>query len=116
MQPGPTQNEGTAGMTEDLDTLASQAPAGRATTPREITEAIAYPAGDAASFVHGVVLPVDGGCTAVRPGPSPSHRPRHLSTNGTASAGHLTVLIPHNIQSAARATDLRTRRPTWPRP
>ncbi|MGW1086052.1 SDR family NAD(P)-dependent oxidoreductase [Streptomyces sp. NPDC002596] len=65
VQPGPTQTEGTAGMREDLDTLASQAPAGRPATPREIAEAIAYLAGDAASFVHGVVLPVDGGRTAV---------------------------------------------------
>lgn len=65
VQPGPTRTEGTAGMGEDLDSLAAQAPAGRLATPREIAEAIAYLADDAASFVHGVVLPVDGGRTAV---------------------------------------------------
>ncbi|MFC8259660.1 SDR family NAD(P)-dependent oxidoreductase [Streptomyces sp. NPDC057291] len=65
VQPGPTRTEGTAGMGEDLDALAAQAPAGRPASPREIAEAIAYLAGDAASFVHGVVLPVDGGRTAV---------------------------------------------------
>lgn len=65
VQPGPTRTEGTADMGTDLDTLASQAPAGRPATPREIAEAIAYLAGDTASFVHGVVLPVDGGRTAV---------------------------------------------------
>ncbi|WP_336049226.1 SDR family NAD(P)-dependent oxidoreductase [Streptomyces sp. CA2R101] len=65
VQPGPTRTEGTAGMGTDLDTLAAQAPAGRPATPREIAEAIAYLAGDTASFVHGVVLPVDGGRTAV---------------------------------------------------
>ncbi|WP_328390863.1 SDR family oxidoreductase [Streptomyces sp. NBC_00400] len=65
VQPGPTRTEGTAGMGADLDTLASQAPAGRPANPGEIAEAIAYLAGDTASFVHGVVLPVDGGRTAV---------------------------------------------------
>lgn len=65
VQPGPTRTEGTAGMGEDLDALAAQAPAGRPASPGEIAEAIAYLAGDAASFVHGVVLPVDGGRTAV---------------------------------------------------
>ncbi|GAA1926730.1 SDR family NAD(P)-dependent oxidoreductase [Streptantibioticus ferralitis] len=63
--PGPTRTEGTADMGEDLDALAAQAPAGRPASPAEIAEAIAYLATDAASFVHGVVLPVDGGRTAV---------------------------------------------------
>ncbi|MER7792656.1 SDR family NAD(P)-dependent oxidoreductase [Streptomyces sp. NPDC097640] len=62
---GPARTEGTAGMGEDLGALAAQAPAGRPAEPEEIAEAIAYLAGDAASFVHGAVLPVDGGRTAV---------------------------------------------------
>lgn len=33
VQPGPTRTEGTAGMGEDLDALAAQAPAGRAASP-----------------------------------------------------------------------------------
>ncbi|WP_030800727.1 SDR family NAD(P)-dependent oxidoreductase [Streptomyces sp. NRRL S-337] len=65
VQPGPTRTETTAGMAEDLQALASQAPAGRPATAMEIAEAIAYLAGDAASFVQGAVLPVDGGRTAV---------------------------------------------------
>lgn len=65
VRPGPVRTEGTAGMGEDLDALAAQAPAGRPAEPEEIAEAIAYLAGDAASFVHGAVLPVDGGRTAV---------------------------------------------------
>ncbi|MFD8074974.1 SDR family NAD(P)-dependent oxidoreductase [Streptomyces sp. NPDC059718] len=65
VEPGPTRTEGTSGMGEDLVALASQAPAGRPAAPEEIAEAIAYLASDAASFVHGVVLPVDGGRTAV---------------------------------------------------
>jgi NAD(P)-dependent dehydrogenase (short-subunit alcohol dehydrogenase family) len=62
---GPTRTEGTAPMGDDLDGLAAQAPAGRPAAPEEIAAAVAYLASDAASFVHGVVLPVDGGRTAV---------------------------------------------------
>ncbi|WP_269858368.1 SDR family NAD(P)-dependent oxidoreductase [Streptomyces sp. RPT161] len=65
VEPGPTRTETTAGMGEDLAALAAQAPAGRAAAPEEIAEAIAYLASDAASFVQGAVLPVDGGRTAV---------------------------------------------------
>ncbi|MEW1660794.1 SDR family NAD(P)-dependent oxidoreductase [Streptomyces sp. NPDC093707] len=65
VRPGPVQTEGTAGMGGDLDALAAQAPAGRPAAPREIAEAIAYLASDAASFVQGAVLPVDGGRSAV---------------------------------------------------
>ncbi|MFJ3216522.1 SDR family NAD(P)-dependent oxidoreductase [Kitasatospora sp. NPDC086801] len=63
--PGPTRTEGTEGMSEALDALAAQAPAGRAAGPEEIAEAIAYLASDAAGFVHGAHLAVDGGRTAV---------------------------------------------------
>jgi NAD(P)-dependent dehydrogenase (short-subunit alcohol dehydrogenase family) len=63
--PGPTRTEGTAGMGDGLDALAAQAPVGRPASPEEIAAAIVYLASDAASFVQGVVLPVDGGRTAV---------------------------------------------------
>jgi NAD(P)-dependent dehydrogenase (short-subunit alcohol dehydrogenase family) len=62
---GPTRTEGTAPMGENLDALAAQAPAGRPAAPEEIAAAIVYLASDAASFVYGVVLPVDGGRIAV---------------------------------------------------
>ncbi|MBO1419111.1 SDR family NAD(P)-dependent oxidoreductase [Streptomyces sp. FH025] len=65
VRPGPVRTEGTAGMGEDLDALAAQAPAGRSGEPQEVAEAIAYLASDAASFVHGAVLSVDGGRSAV---------------------------------------------------
>ncbi|WP_329460927.1 SDR family NAD(P)-dependent oxidoreductase [Streptomyces sp. NBC_01431] len=65
VEPGPTRTEGTAGMGEALDALAAQAPAGRPAEAREIAEAIAYLVSDAASFVQGAILPVDGGRTAV---------------------------------------------------
>lgn len=65
VSPGPTRTEGTAAMGESLDALAAGGPAGRPGTATEIAEAIVFLATDAASFVHGAVLPVDGGRTAV---------------------------------------------------
>lgn len=64
VSPGPTRTEGTAGMGEALDELASLAPAGRPASPEEIASAIVYLASNEASFVHGAVLPVDGGRSA----------------------------------------------------
>jgi NAD(P)-dependent dehydrogenase (short-subunit alcohol dehydrogenase family) len=65
VQPGPTRTEGTAAMGDDLGALASMAPAGRPASPDEIAQAITYLVSEDASFVHGAVLPVDGGRTAV---------------------------------------------------
>ena len=62
---GPTRTSGTEAMGEGLDQLASQAPARRVAAPEEIAAAVAYLASDAASFVHGALLAVDGGRTAV---------------------------------------------------
>ncbi|WP_219419888.1 SDR family NAD(P)-dependent oxidoreductase [Pseudonocardia nigra] len=65
VSPGPTRTEGTASMGEALDQLAAGGPAGRPGTPDEIASAIVYLASDAASFIHGAILPVDGGRIAV---------------------------------------------------
>jgi NAD(P)-dependent dehydrogenase (short-subunit alcohol dehydrogenase family) len=65
VSPGPTHTEGTAGMAEGLAQLAAMAPAGHPAGPEEIADAIVYLASDGASFVHGAVLPVDGGRAAV---------------------------------------------------
>lgn len=65
VSPGPTRTEGTAGMGDALDQLASLAPAGRPAAPEEIADAVVYLASDQASFVQGVVLSVDGGRAAV---------------------------------------------------
>ncbi|PRY46903.1 SDR family NAD(P)-dependent oxidoreductase [Umezawaea tangerina] len=64
VSPGPTRTEGTAVFGDQLDHLASLAPAGRPAAPEEIAAAIAYLAGDQASFVQGAVLDVDGGRNA----------------------------------------------------
>ncbi len=65
VSPGPTRTEGTEPMGDQLDALASAGPAGRPAAPAEIAHAIAFLAGDDASFVHGAVLDVDGGRNAV---------------------------------------------------
>jgi NAD(P)-dependent dehydrogenase (short-subunit alcohol dehydrogenase family) len=49
---------------ESLDELTAPQPLGRLGTPEEIADAIAYLASDAASFVTGSVLVIDGGLTA----------------------------------------------------
>ncbi|HEX3370763.1 MAG TPA: SDR family oxidoreductase [Candidatus Cybelea sp.] len=64
VSPGPTRTEGTAAMGDGLEQIASMAPANRAASPDEIAAAIVYLTSDAASFIHGVVLPVDGGRNA----------------------------------------------------
>jgi len=65
VSPGPTRTEGTLPMGEALDQLAAGAPAGRPGQPEEIATAIAFLATDQAGFIHGAVLPVDGGRLAV---------------------------------------------------
>jgi len=49
---------------ESLDELTARQPLGRLGTVEEIAEAVAYLASDAASFVTGSVLAIDGGLTA----------------------------------------------------
>ncbi|SDO66375.1 NAD(P)-dependent dehydrogenase, short-chain alcohol dehydrogenase family [Nakamurella panacisegetis] len=65
VSPGPTRTEGTIPMGDALDQLAAGGPAGRPGRPEEIAAAIAFLATDQASFIHGAVLPVDGGRLAV---------------------------------------------------
>jgi NAD(P)-dependent dehydrogenase (short-subunit alcohol dehydrogenase family) len=63
--PGPTRTEGTAVMGDALDKHAAASPAGRVASPQEIANIVLFLATDAASFVQGAVIPVDGGRAAV---------------------------------------------------
>lgn len=66
VSPGPTHTPGTEAMGEGaIDSFAEGIPAGRVGESREIASAVAYVVSDEASFVHGSVLSVDGGYTAV---------------------------------------------------
>ncbi len=65
VSPGPASTEGTAQFGDFLQHLASRAPAGRVAAPEEIAAAVDFLVSDDASFVQGVVLPVDGGRLAV---------------------------------------------------
>lgn len=65
VSPGPTRTGGTEAMGDALDQLAAAAPHGRPGTAEEVAAAISFLAGDEAGFVHGAVLAVDGGRTAV---------------------------------------------------
>ena len=49
---------------ESLDELRTRQPMGRLGLPEEIADAVAYLASDAAAFVTGTTLVIDGGLTA----------------------------------------------------
>ncbi len=62
--PGPVRTERNAGSAGP-DQMASAAPAGRPGRPEEIAAAAVYLASDEAAFVHGAILPIDGGRVAI---------------------------------------------------
>jgi len=63
--PGPIRTEPSGAQADFADQMGSAAPAGRAGRPEEIATAAVYLASDEAAFVHGAILPVDGGRVAV---------------------------------------------------
>jgi NAD(P)-dependent dehydrogenase (short-subunit alcohol dehydrogenase family) len=65
VSPGPTRTPGVDPMGDRIDQLAAQSPNGRVAAPEQIAAAIAFLASDAAGYVQGTVLNVDGGRTAV---------------------------------------------------
>jgi len=48
----------------NLDRLAGMQPMGRMGTPQEVAEAVVWLCSDAAAFITGIALPLDGGTTA----------------------------------------------------
>ena len=65
VSPGPTRTEGTMGYADVLEQVAAAAPAQRPGSAEEVAEAVVFLATDRSSFIHGAVLPADGGRTAV---------------------------------------------------
>jgi len=71
VSPGPVHTPGLDGLVPDEgrqslhDALAAQVPLGRLGEPEEIGKVVAFLASDAASFVNGVELFVDGGMAQV---------------------------------------------------
>jgi NAD(P)-dependent dehydrogenase (short-subunit alcohol dehydrogenase family) len=52
-------------MGEGLDQLAKTTPVGRPGTPAEVADVVAFLTSDAAAYVNGATIAVDGGRTAV---------------------------------------------------
>jgi 3-oxoacyl-[acyl-carrier protein] reductase len=61
VSPGVTRTEGNAGAEALLDAMTARTPAGRVGEPEEIADAVVWLASDAARFVHGATIDVDGG-------------------------------------------------------
>ncbi|MBN1319756.1 MAG: 3-oxoacyl-[acyl-carrier-protein] reductase [Thermoleophilia bacterium] len=60
--PGYIETEMTAALDDTArNAIVSQIPLGRIGSPEAVADAVAFLAGDTASFITGVVLPIDGG-------------------------------------------------------
>jgi NAD(P)-dependent dehydrogenase (short-subunit alcohol dehydrogenase family) len=61
VSPGVTLTGGTSAGEAMLTAMAARAPAGRIGTPDDIASAVLFLTSDAATFIHGTTLDVDGG-------------------------------------------------------
>ena len=64
--PGATRTPINAGSDDVIAQITAGIPAGRPGTPDEVATAIAWVVSDEASYLHGAVIPVDGGISATR--------------------------------------------------
>ncbi|NPD04856.1 SDR family oxidoreductase [Nocardioides sp. zg-1308] len=64
--PGATRTPINADSGDVIAQMTAQTPAGRPGTPDEIAHAVAWLVSDEAAYIHGAVIPVDGGITATR--------------------------------------------------
>jgi len=65
VSPGTVRTRSTARMGELLDQFGAQSPAGYVAQPEQIATVIAFLASDAASYMHGAIVYIDGGRSAV---------------------------------------------------
>jgi NAD(P)-dependent dehydrogenase (short-subunit alcohol dehydrogenase family) len=65
VSPGVIATEGTAPLGDAFDDLVGATPSGRLGQPDEIASGVAFLVSDASRYIHGAILPVDGGDSAV---------------------------------------------------
>ncbi len=68
VSPGVTRTPINDGGGDLLDQIAAGTPAGRTVLPEAVAAAVAWVCSDAAEFVHGATIPVDGGISTTRLG------------------------------------------------
>jgi NAD(P)-dependent dehydrogenase (short-subunit alcohol dehydrogenase family) len=64
--PGATRTPINAGSGDVIAQMTAGIPAGRPGTPDEVAAAVAWVVSDDAAYLHGALIPVDGGITAAR--------------------------------------------------
>ena len=67
VSPGATRTPVNVADGDVVDRMTASAPAGRPGTPDEIADVVTWLLSDAAGYVHGAEIRVDGGITATRP-------------------------------------------------
>lgn len=65
--PGPTETSGTSAIPGFIDAMAGTRALGRVAQAREIASVVAFLTGPGASYIHGAIVPVDGGNLALSP-------------------------------------------------
>ena len=80
VSPGPIASEGFVQFIDSVEGLRAKmeggVPVRRLGKPEEIANAALFLASDEASYVSGVVVPVDGGISSSYPSPAPNMKPR----------------------------------------